>query len=82
MADACARAWTLTGEPRWANGIRMAAAWFDGSNDTASQMWDRGTSGGYDGLEADGFNRNQGAESTIALISTHQQAQLLATVPA
>jgi hypothetical protein len=82
MADACARAWALTGEPRWANGIRMAAAWFDGSNDSASQMWDCGTSGGYDGLEADGFNRNQGAESTIALISTHQQAQLLSTVPA
>lgn len=82
MADACARAWTLTGEPRWANGIRMAVAWFDGRNDSASQMWNRRTSGGYDGLEAHGVNRNQGAESTIALISTFQQARLLALVPA
>lgn len=82
MADACARAWALTGEPRWADGIRLAVAWFEGRNDSASQMWDRRTSGGHDGLEAHGVNRNQGAESTIALISTFQQARLIAMVPA
>ncbi len=80
MADACARALALTGEPRWAHGIRMAAAWFDGHNDSASQMWDPSTSGGYDGLEVGGVNRNQGAESTIALIATFQQVRLLGLV--
>ena len=32
-------------------------------------MWDPATGGGYDGLHADGPNLNQGAESTLALIS-------------
>ena len=33
-------------------------------------MWDPETGGGYDGLHADGVNLNQGAESTLAVIST------------
>jgi hypothetical protein len=44
-------------------------------------MWDRDTGGGYDGLHADGVNLNQGAESTLAVISTLQQARRLSTVP-
>ena len=34
--------------------------------------------GGYDGLEPDGPNLNEGCESTLALISTLQHAQQLA----
>jgi hypothetical protein len=45
-------------------------------------MWDPATGGSYDGLEAEGVNLNQGAESTIALLSTRQQARLLARVMA
>ena len=44
-------------------------------------MWDPDTGGGYDGLHADGVNYNQGAESTMAVISTLQQARCLSTVP-
>lgn len=82
MADACARAAQLTGSQHWADGVRMAAAWFDGDNDSGTVMWDPATGGGYDGLEAQGPNRNQGAESTLALISTRQQACLLAPASA
>lgn len=82
LAEACARAAALTGSPRWTDGVRMAAAWFDGDNDTATPMWDPATGGGYDGLQAIGVNRNQGAESTIALISTRQKVQQLRKVPA
>jgi hypothetical protein len=74
MADACARAVELTGDARWIEGVRMAAAWFDGDNDAGVVMWDPTTGGGFDGLHADGANRNQGAESTLALVSTRQQA--------
>jgi hypothetical protein len=35
-------------------------------------MWDPATGGGYDGLTPTGPNLNQGAESTLALISTLQ----------
>ena len=55
----------------------MAGAWFDGDNDAGVLMWDPATGGGYDGLQADGANLNQGTESTLALISTRQQVGLL-----
>jgi hypothetical protein len=80
MADACARAATVDGSSQWLEGVRMAAAWFDGANDVGVTMWDPETSGGYDGLMADGVNLNQGAESTLALVSTFQQAERLLAV--
>jgi hypothetical protein len=42
-------------------------------------MYDPHTGGGYDGLKPDGPNLNQGAESTLALVSTLQHARTLAT---
>lgn len=75
MADACARAASIDASPQWPEGVRMAAAWFDGANDRDVRMWDVTTGGGYDGLMDDGVNLNQGAESTLALLSTHQQAE-------
>jgi hypothetical protein len=80
MADACARALTVDGSPRWLEGIRMANAWFDGDNDAKIVMWDSETGGGYDGLLSDVANINEGAESTLALVSTRQQAYAHQTV--
>jgi hypothetical protein len=77
LAEACARAAAVTGDADWAASVRLAAAWFDGDNDTGSRMWDPTTGGGYDGLQATGVNLNQGAESTIALISTRQHARVV-----
>ena len=37
-------------------------------------MFDPGTGAGYDGLERHGRNLNQGAESTLAMLATAQQA--------
>jgi hypothetical protein len=73
LADACARAFLLTGNIGYAAGVNRAVAWFLGENDTQVPMYDPRTGGGYDGLERYGRNDNQGAESTIALISTLQQ---------
>lgn len=82
MADACARAALITGSPKWAEGVRSAVAWFTGDNDAHAPMWDPLTNGGYDGLEPDRPNLNQGAESTLALISTLQHARWLVPSPA
>jgi hypothetical protein len=46
--------------------------WFLGANDLGVTMWDPRTGGGFDGLCPDGPNANQGAESTLALLSTLQ----------
>jgi hypothetical protein len=52
----------------------LAVDWFVGSNDLGAQMWDDATRGGYDGLTSLGPNLNEGAESTLALITTMQYA--------
>ncbi len=78
MADACARAEMVTGDRTWAHGVDLAIRWFLGDNDVDATMWDPSTGGGYDGLHDSGPNLNQGAESTIALISTLQHARRLA----
>ena len=41
-------------------------------------MYDAARGGGYDGLERGGRNENQGAESTLAVLSTLQQVRRLA----
>jgi hypothetical protein len=80
LADACARAAAVDINPAWRAGIEAAAAWFMGDNDAGVPMWDPQTGGGYDGLHADRANSNQGAESTLAVISTLQHAHRLSTV--
>ncbi|HEV2639430.1 MAG TPA: glycosyltransferase [Actinocrinis sp.] len=79
LADACADAFSITADPRWSAGVALAAAWFTGENDTGAVMYDRLTGGGYDGLTRTGPNTNQGAESTLALLSTRQQDHRLRT---
>lgn len=74
MADACARALAVTGDDEWGHGVDLAIAWFGGGNDRGAQMWDPITYGGYDGLTSNGANVNEGAESTLALITTMQYA--------
>jgi hypothetical protein len=81
LADACARAAAVDSNPIWHDGVMAAAGWFMGENDAGKPMWNPATGGGYDGLHADGVNSNQGAESTLAVISTLQHACRLSTVP-
>jgi hypothetical protein len=75
LADACARAAEVTGDEEWLDGLRSAVGWFLGDNDVGVAMWDPATGGGFDGLTIQGPNLNQGAESTLALISTLQHAR-------
>jgi hypothetical protein len=77
LADACARAATVDGNGSWTAGLAAATSWFLGENDARLVMFDTGTGGGYDGLGPDAVNGNQGAESTLALLSTLQHARRL-----
>jgi hypothetical protein len=77
LADACARAHALTGDGRWREGLERAAAWFLGANDAGTALHDPASGGGCDGIHRSGRNENQGAESTLALVSTWQHARLL-----
>jgi hypothetical protein len=82
LADACARAARVDDSAQWSAGVASAVAWFLGDNDAHEVMWDRATGGGFDGLEEDGVNLNQGTESTLALLTTLQHAQRPLVAPA
>jgi hypothetical protein len=75
IADACASAYRITRDPRWLTGINLAWRWFLGDNDAGTPMFDPVTGGGYDGLGVHGPNLNQGAESTLAMLSSAQHAR-------
>ncbi len=77
LADAAARAFSVTDDQRWVDVVGLATGWFLGANDVGVPLFDPETSGGYDGLHPDGRNANQGAESTLAFLSTMQQARRL-----
>ena len=77
LADACATAYRVTGEKRWADGLELAVQWFLGINDANTPLYDPITGGCCDGLEPFGRNENQGAESTLSALSTLQQGLLL-----
>ena len=77
MADACARAYEVTGDRRWARSCLQAASWFLGANDAAIPLLDPESGGCHDGLERGGCNANEGAESATALIGALQHAREL-----
>jgi hypothetical protein len=72
IADACARAHAITGDSVWAERLALAIGWFLGENDAKVELADWRTGGGSDGLHQTGCSNNQGAESTLALISSLQ----------
>ncbi|CAN5214872.1 glycosyl transferase [soil metagenome] len=81
IADAAARAFDFTGQSDWRDVVAMSWAWFLGDNDSAVAMIDPVSGAGFDGLEPEGRNDNRGAESTLAALSTWQQARRLGVVP-
>jgi hypothetical protein len=79
LADACVRALHVYGGQHWRDGITAAADWFLGGNDSDVVMWNPQSGGGFDGLQPSGANLNQGAESTLAFLSTMQHARRAAS---
>lgn len=66
MIDACLQAEELTKDQKYGDYALKAFAWFTGENDQAAVLYDFTTGGCRDGLQTDGPNLNQGAESTLS----------------
>lgn len=77
LGAACAQAYESTDDTHWLDGLQMSWAWFLGDNDASTPMFDPSTGAGFDGLQRHGRNLNQGAESTLAVLSTAQYVQRL-----
>ncbi|MBX3595591.1 glycosyltransferase [Sphingomonas sp.] len=65
--DACIAAFDATGEARWAEEAMRAYRWYLGQNDLDLPLASTQDGGCFDGLTPGGLNRNQGAESILAL---------------
>lgn len=65
--DACASAFAVTHDRRWIAEAERAYRWFLGSNDLDLPLASPQDGGCFDGLMPHGLNRNQGAESILAL---------------
>jgi glycosyltransferase involved in cell wall biosynthesis len=66
LIEACAEACMWTRSEHWLREARRCVDWFLGRNDLNVPLYDFKTGGGCDGLQPDGANKNQGAESTLA----------------
>ncbi|MBI1756391.1 MAG: glycosyltransferase family 4 protein [Fimbriimonas ginsengisoli] len=58
-------AWRLTGDPIWSRRARHAFDWLLGNNPLGLPLYDSVSGGCRDGLQENGLNENQGAESTV-----------------
>lgn len=65
--DACEAAWKASADPRWIDEAHRAYRWYLGDNDLDLPLASREDGGCFDGLMPTGLNRNQGAESILAL---------------
>ncbi|MDB5695108.1 MAG: glycosyl transferase family 1 [Sphingomonas bacterium] len=65
--DACVEAFRATGDRHWVAEAQRAYGWFLGSNDLDLPLASSDDGGCFDGLMPTGLNRNQGAESILAL---------------
>ena len=75
MVDACIEAFKCTRDEEWIAYAYRCLNWYQGENDLGVPLCDYATGGCRDGLEAQGANENQGAESTLcwlmALLSVY-----------
>jgi hypothetical protein len=65
--EACAAAFEATGDHRWVDEAMRAYRWYLGGNDLELPLATPQDGGCFDGLQPTGLNRNQGAESILAL---------------
>jgi glycosyltransferase involved in cell wall biosynthesis len=65
--DACTAAFAVTCDRRWIDEAERAYRWFLGVNDLDLPLVSPQDGGCFDGLMPHGLNRNQGAESILAL---------------
>ncbi|MEG3123489.1 glycosyltransferase family 4 protein [Sphingomonas sp. GB1N7] len=65
--DACVAAYDATADLRWVEEANRAYRWYLGQNDLDMPLATKADGGCFDGLMPTGLNRNQGAESILAL---------------
>ena len=68
VVEACTEAFSVTKEKKYLDWAKKALDWYHGRNILGTKMVDQNTGGVYDGLEKEGVNLNQGAESLLSYL--------------
>jgi glycosyltransferase involved in cell wall biosynthesis len=71
MAMVYFKCYETTKERKYLYFLRQSYLWFLGENSLKLPLYDPETKGCADGLQPNGVNRNQGAESTLAYLISH-----------
>jgi len=77
MISACVEAYRVTSDPFWQDQATRAFDWFLGWNDLGLELYSYNSGGCYDGLHVDRVNMNQGAESTLAFLTSLAEMKLM-----
>ena len=80
--SACASAYRESGDERFHRWAQLGYEWFLGNNVAGCSMIDPETGGCYDGLQENGVNQNQGAESLLAWLLTWEDMAEMDWLPA
>lgn len=65
------QAFLVSKNKEYLNKLYTSFLWFLGKNDLGLTLYDFETKGCCDGIESDGINQNQGAESSLAYLISH-----------
>jgi glycosyltransferase involved in cell wall biosynthesis len=68
MIGACIEAYECTQDDEWIQLATTCFNWYLGKNDQQLKLYDHASGGCRDGLQLDGANENQGAESTLSYV--------------
>jgi len=77
MVEAASTAFQVTGNKMYYEIACTAFAWFLGKNSKGVIVYNPTTGGAYDGISAQGLNRNQGAEAGLSYLLARLEMELL-----
>lgn len=80
MVSACLTAYAVSGESHYFTEATRCFGWFLGRNVHGLTMVNSEYGGCFDGLQRDGVNRNQGAESTISYLTAFAELRAASDV--
>ena len=77
MVEAASIAFQVTGKKMYSKMAWIAFAWFLGKNSNDVMVYNPVTGGTYDGISAQGLNRNQGAEAGLSYLLARLEMEVL-----
>jgi len=75
--SACLEAFGITSDSFWLDEAYNIFDWFMGRNDLSAEVYNPRTGGCRDGLQMDRINNNEGAESTLAMLLSVAELEML-----